>query len=58
MRDFVRPVAATLGIANLVLAIVVASHSGAFAQAKQQQMAPPAKQAPAPAATPQASSAR
>ena len=48
---------ATLGIANLVLAIVVASHSGAFAQAKQQQMAPPAKQAPAPAATPQAAPA-
>ena len=47
MRDFVRPVAAALGIANLVLAIVVASHSGAFAQAKQQQMAPQQKQAPA-----------
>jgi hypothetical protein len=52
MRDFVRPVAAALGIANLVLAIVVASHSGAFAQAKQQQMAPPQKQAPAAQAAP------
>ena len=52
MRDFVRPVAAALGIANLVLAIVVASHSGASAQAKQQQMAPPQKQAPAAQAAP------
>lgn len=50
MRDYVRPVAAALGIATLTLAISVASHSGAFAQAKQQQMAPPQKQAPAQAA--------
>jgi len=49
MRDFVRPVAAALGIATLTLAISVAAHSGAFAQAKQQQMAPPQKQAPAAA---------
>jgi hypothetical protein len=49
MRDYVRPVAAALGIATLTLAISVASHSGAFAQAKQQQMAPPQKQAPAQA---------
>lgn len=50
MRDFVRPVAAVLGIA---VAIAVASGGDAFAQAKQQQMAPP-KQAPAQAAPPQA----
>ena len=52
MRDFVRPVAAALGIATLTLAISVAAHSGAFAQAKQQQMAPPQKQAPAAQAAP------
>jgi len=51
MRDFVRPVAAMLGLA---VAISVASHGDALAQAKQQQMAPPQKQAPAPAAPPQA----
>ncbi|MGQ0685801.1 hypothetical protein [Bradyrhizobium sp.] len=53
MRDFVRPLAATLGLA---VAIAVASHGDAFAQAKQQQPAPPQKQAPAPAqaAPPQA----
>jgi multidrug efflux pump subunit AcrB len=50
MRDYVRPVAAALGVATLVAAISVLAHSGAFAQAKQQQMAPPAKQAPAQAA--------
>lgn len=50
MRDYVRPVAAALGIATLTLAISVAAHSGAFAQAKQQQMAPAPKQAPAQAA--------
>lgn len=52
MRDYVRPVAAALGIATLTLAISVAAHSGAFAQAKQQQMAPPQKQAPAAQAAP------
>src|SRR5262245_31370642 len=52
MRDFVRPVAGVLGMAGLALAISVASNSAAFAQAKQQQMAPPQKQAPA--APPQA----
>jgi|SRR5207245_1052425 len=52
MRDFVRPVAAVLGIAGLAVAISVASGSDAFAQAKQQQMAPPQKQAPAQAAPP------
>jgi hypothetical protein len=54
MRDFVRPVAAALGIAGLAVAISVASNTGVFAQAKQQQMAPPQKQAPAQAAPPQA----
>ncbi|MCP4617630.1 MAG: hypothetical protein GY844_14500 [Bradyrhizobium sp.] len=49
MRDFVRPVAAMLGLA---VAISAAWNSDAFAQAKQQQMAPPQKQAPA--APPQA----
>jgi hypothetical protein len=44
MRDFVRPVAAALGIAAL-LRFRAASHGAAFAQAKQQQMAPPQKQA-------------
>ena len=48
MRDFVRPVAAVLGIAGLAVAISVASNSDAFAQAKQQQMAP----APKPQAAP------
>ena len=47
MRDFVRPVAAVIGMA---VAVSFASHGAAFAQAKQQQMAPPAKQAPAQAA--------
>ncbi len=51
MRDFVRPVAAMLGIAGLAVAASVASHSDAFAQARQ-QMAPPQKQAPAQAAPP------
>lgn len=46
MRDFVRPVTVMLGLAA---AIAVASHSDAFAQAKQ-QMAPPQKEAPAQAA--------
>ena len=54
MRDFVRPVAAVFGMAGLALAISVASNSAAFAQAKQQQMAPAQKQAPAQAAPPQA----
>jgi hypothetical protein len=48
MRDFVRPVAAMLGLA---VAISVASHGDALAQAKQQQMAPQ-KQAPAQATPP------
>lgn len=52
MRDFVRSVAAVLGIA-----VAIASGGDAFAQAKQQQMAPPAKQAPAQAAPPQAAEA-
>jgi hypothetical protein len=54
MRDFVRPVAAALGVAGLAVAISLASNSDALAQAKQQQMAPPQKQAPAQAAPPQA----
>jgi len=53
MRDFVRPVAAVLGIAGLAVAISVVSNSSAVAQAKQQQMAPPQKQAPAQATPPQ-----
>jgi hypothetical protein len=51
MRDFVRPVAAALGIAGLAVAISVVANDDAFAQAKQ-QMAPPQKQAPAQAAPP------
>lgn len=54
MRDFVRPVAAALGMAGLAAVVSVTSHSDAFAQAKPQQMAPPPKQAPAQAAPPQA----
>ena len=50
MPDSVRPVAAAFGAASLAVAISIASHSGVFAQAKQQQMAPPAQQAPAQAA--------
>ena len=46
MRDFVRPVAAALGIASLAAALSVASSGGAFAQAKQQQMAPKQQAAP------------
>ena len=57
MRDFVRPVAAMLGMAGLAIAVSLASSGDAFAQAKQQQMAPPQKQAPAPAAPPQAQQA-
>lgn len=49
MREIVRPVLAALSVACLATSITVASNSGAFAQAKQQQMAPAAKQ-PAPAA--------
>ena len=48
MRDFVRPVAAALGIAGLAARdVALPSTGGAFAQAKQQQMAPQPKQAPA-----------
>ncbi|WP_198400166.1 hypothetical protein [Bradyrhizobium pachyrhizi] len=49
MREIVRPVTAALSVACLAIAMTAASNSGAFAQAKQQQMAPPAKQ-PAQAA--------
>jgi hypothetical protein len=52
MRDFVRPVAAMLGVAGIAAAISLASNNDALAQAKQQQMAPPQKQAPAQAAPP------
>ena len=48
MRDFVRPVAAALGIAGLAVALSAASPGAAFAQAKQQQMAPAPKQQAAP----------
>lgn len=51
MREIVRPVTAALSVACLAIAVSAASTSGAFAQAKQQQMAPAAKQA-APAAAP------
>ena len=57
MRDFVRPLAAVLGIAGIAVGISVVSNSDAFAQAKPQQMAPPQKQAPAQAAPPQAAQA-
>jgi hypothetical protein len=46
MREFVRPVAAALGIASLLAAMAIVSSSGALAQAKQ---APPKQMAPAPA---------
>ncbi|MGY3487067.1 hypothetical protein ACVW1C_004950 [Bradyrhizobium sp. USDA 4011] len=49
MREIVRPVTAALSVACLAIAVTAVSNSGAFAQAKQQQMAPAAKQ-PAPAA--------
>jgi hypothetical protein len=54
MRDFVRPVAAAFGIAGLAVAISVASNTDVLAQAKQQPMAPPQKQAPAQGTPPQA----
>lgn len=53
MRDFVRPVAAALGLAGLAVAISVGSAGNAMAQAKQQQMAPPAKQQAAPPPAPE-----
>jgi len=49
MREIVRPVTAALSVACLAIVVTAASNSGALAQAKQQQMAPAAKQ-PAPAA--------
>ena len=57
MSDFLRPIAAMLGIVGLAAAISVSSNGTAFAQAKQQQMAPPQKQAPPPATPPQAAPA-
>ena len=51
MRDFVRPIAAML---SLAVAVSLAFGGDAFSQAKQQQMAPPQKQAPAQPAPPQA----
>jgi hypothetical protein len=51
MREIVRPVFAALSVTCLAVTMTAASNSGAFAQAKQQQMAPPAKQ-PAQAAPP------
>jgi hypothetical protein len=51
MREFVRPAASVFGIACLAAAIVTASASGAWAQAKQ---APPKQMAPAQAAPPAA----
>src|SRR6478672_372811 len=49
MREFVRPVAAALGVACLAAAIAAASAGDALAQAKQ---APPQQTAPAPQAAP------
>ena len=57
MSDFLRPIAAMLGIVGLAAAISVSSNGTAFAQAKQQQMAPTQKQAPPPATPPQAAPA-
>jgi hypothetical protein len=51
MREFVRPVAAALGIAGLAVLMAIASTGGALAQAKQ---APPKQMAPAQAAPPPA----
>ncbi|WGS20285.1 MULTISPECIES: hypothetical protein [unclassified Bradyrhizobium] len=52
MREIVRPIFAALSVASLAVSMTAASNSGVFAQAKQQQMAPPANQpaqaAPAP----------
>ena len=48
MREFVRPVAAALGIACLAASMAVISSTGALAQAKQ---APP-KQSAAPPSRP------
>ena len=47
MRNFVHPLAAVL---SLAAAVSVTSSSDVFAQAKQSQMAPAQKQAPAQAA--------
>ena len=49
MREFVRPVAAALGVACLAAAIATASAGEALAQAKE---APPQQTAPAPQAAP------
>jgi hypothetical protein len=49
MREFVRPVAAALGVACLAAAIAAASAGDALAQAKE---APPQQAAPAPQAAP------
>jgi hypothetical protein len=49
MREFVRPVAAALGVACLAAAIATASAGEALAQAKE---APPQQTAPAPHAAP------
>ena len=51
MREFVRPVAAALGIAGLAVLMAIASTGGALAQAKQ---APPKQMAPAQTAPPPA----
>jgi len=49
MREFVRPIAAALGVACLAAAIAIASAGEALAQARQ---APPQQTAPAPQAAP------
>jgi hypothetical protein len=55
MHQFIRPVAAALGVGCLAVSLALISGSGAFAQAKKEQpkQAAPAKQAaPPPAAEP------
>jgi len=57
MREFVRPIAAVLGVACLAAAIATASAGDALAQAKEvppQQTAPAAQAAPVPAQLPAA----
>jgi len=52
MPEFVRPVAAVLGIASLAALMAIASTGGALAQAKQAPQMAPAQAAPPPAQLP------
>jgi hypothetical protein len=54
MRSVIRPVAAALTIASLLLPVAAISSQSAFAQAAKQPPAKPAATAPSPAAAPQA----